>query len=214
VADRSGVDLFRVEPLEKLGGGGEVDMKIGRAGIGALLLAAVTAPLAAQRQPASPATVRPHLGMMAMEAGTWDADITFPSNEAGKPDRKARGVQVNELRSGGLWMLNRFSIDGMPYEGTGVWGYDRVTGRYSGVWTDNNDSQMRMDDGRWDEATKTMTWTADMAQPDGRHTRLLLTEEFRGETRNFRIVALTRKGEVPLVSMIFTRRPGTAPTAP
>jgi hypothetical protein len=185
-------------------------MKFGRAGLGAALLAAIAAPLAAEQQAEAPAAASdPKLAVMAMEAGTWDADITFPSNEPGKPDRKARGVQENELRSGGMWMLNRFSIDGMPYQGTGVWGYDRVTGRYSGIWTDSNDAQIRMDDGRWDQAAKTLTWTADMAQPDGRHTRLLLTEEFRGETRNFRIVALTRKGEVPLVSMIFTRRPGT-----
>jgi hypothetical protein len=27
--------------------------------------------------------------MLAMEAGTWDADITFPSREAGKPDENA-----------------------------------------------------------------------------------------------------------------------------
>jgi hypothetical protein len=190
-------------------------MRIGRAALGAALLAATAAPLAAQQQAATPAaSAAPGLAVMAMEAGIWDADITFPSNEAGKPDRKARGVQVNELRSGGMWMLNRFSVEGTPYEGTGVWGFDRTTGRYSGIWTDNNDAQIRMDDGRWDDAASTMTWTADMAQPDGRHMRLLLTEEFRGETRNFRIVALTRKGEVPLVSMIFTRRPGTGTTAP
>lgn len=146
------------------------------------------------------------LDVMALEAGTWDADVTFPSNEPGKPDGKAHGVQVNELRSGGLWMLNRFSVDGTPYEGTGLWGYDRTTGRFSGVWGDNNDQQIRSDDGRWDAATKTLIWTANMVQPNGAWVRLLTTEKFEGDVRLFETVALTRKGEVPLVRIRFTKR--------
>ena len=144
--------------------------------------------------------------VLAMEAGTWDADITFPSNEAGKPDSKAKGVQVNRLRSGGMWIINEFSVEGTPYEGTGIWGFDRTKGRFSGVWVDNNDQQIRADDGRWDAATQTMTWSANMVQPGGAWMRLLFTEKFEGATRRFDMVALTRKGEVPLVRMVFTRR--------
>jgi hypothetical protein len=187
------------------------------AGVALALTLCTTTALAQQNaapRPAPPAAVDPaKLKVMAMEAGTWDADITFPSNDPAKPDGKAKGIQVNELRSGGMWMLNRFSVDGTPYQGTGVWGFDRTTGRYTGMWTDNNDAQMRMDDGHWNEATQTMTWTADMVQPDGRYMRMILAEEFKGETRLFNIVALTRKGEVPLVRMVFTRRPGTAAKA-
>jgi hypothetical protein len=35
---------------------------------------------------------------------------------------------------------------------------------------------------------------------------MLTTEEFNGDKRIFRSVALTRKGEVPLVIIAFTRR--------
>lgn len=173
-------------------------------------LALVAMPAAgAQAQPSAvaPAPAFDPRTVLAMEAGTWDAAITFPSQQAGTPAQTARGVQVNELRSGGMWMLNRFSVEGTPYEGTGVWGADRTTGRFSGIWVDNNDAQIRMDDGRWDAATRTMTWTADMVQADGRHMRLLTTEIFRGDRRDFRVVALTRQGEVPLVEIVFTRRP-------
>ena len=145
------------------------------------------------------------LEVMAMEAGVWDADITFPSNDPAKPDQKAKGVQDNELRSEGRWMLNRFHVEGTPYQGTGVWGYDRVTGRYSGIWTDNNDQTIRSDDGYWNPTTKTLTWHADVNYPTGKQ-RLLFTEEFKGDVRVFRMVALTRKGEVPLVTMVFTKR--------
>ena len=158
-------------------------------------------PAVAQQQAALPAEGR---AVLEAQAGTWDADITFPNEEPAK--RKAKGVQVNRLRSGGMWIVNEFSVDGTPYEGTGIWGFDRATGRYSGMWVDNNDQKMRLDDGRWDPAIRTMTWSADVAQPDGRHARYLFTEEFKADTRLFNMVALTRKGEVPLVSITFTRR--------
>ncbi len=171
--------------------------------LGALTIAIPPASVAvAQEAPA-----RKGLEVMAMEAGTWDADITFPSNDPAKPDQKAKGVQVNRLKSGGMWIINEFSVDGTPYEGTGVWGYDRTTGRYSGIWVDNNDQQIRMDDGRWDPEKKTLIWSANIADPEGRYQRLLFTEKFEGSIRRFDMVALTRKGEVPLVRMVFTKRP-------
>lgn len=175
--------------------------------VAAAVLAA--APLSAQSAPqpaAPPVTAENADAILAMEAGTWDADITFPSNEAGKPDNKAKGVQVNRLRSGGKWIINEFSVEGTPYEGTGVWGFDRTKGRFSGIWVDNNDRQIRLDDGRWDAASKTMTWSANMAQPDGAWMRMLFTEKFEGKVRRFDMVALTRRGEVPLVRIIFTKR--------
>ena len=169
------------------------------------LLAAVPA-LAQSQSGVTPLNAETAKEILAMEAGTWDADITFPSNEAGKADQKAKGVQVNRLRSAGMWIINEFAVDGTPYEGTGVWGFDRTKNRFSGIWVDNNDQQIRMDDGRWDAVSKTMTWSANMPQPDGAWMRLLFTEKFEGKVRRFDMVALTRKGELPLVRMIFTRR--------
>lgn len=171
--------------------------------------AAAVAPIQAQQPIAEAAptiTAETAKSILAMEAGVWDADITFPSNEAGKPDGKGKGVQDNRLRSGGMWILNLFSVEGTPYEGTGVWGFDRTKGRFSGIWVDNNDQQFRFDDGRWDPATQTMTWSANMVQPGGAWMRMLFTEKFEGKVRRFDMVALTRKGEVPLVHIVFTRR--------
>ncbi len=173
----------------------------------ALLTCAAPAPqVRAQALAAPPAPAFDPAEVVAMEAGTWDAAITFPASQPGAAPSPARGVQVNEARSGGMWMLNCFSVEGTSYEGTGVWGYDRTTRRVPGIWGDNNDAQVRMDDGRWDPATRTITWTADMVQPDGRHVRLIATSTFNGDTRIYRSSALTRAGEVPLVEIVFTRR--------
>lgn len=174
---------------------------------GLALLSPVSASAQAAATPPAADAATAARAVLALEEGTWDAAITFPPAEPGGQPSTARGVQVNELRSGGMWMLNRFSVDGTPYQGTGVWGFDRTTGRYTGIWVDNNDAQMRVDDGRWDAAARVMTWSADMVQTDGRHVRLLMTETFEaGGARVFRSVALTRRGEVPLVEIRFTRR--------
>jgi hypothetical protein len=172
-----------------------------------ILMALAASCLVAPVAVAAPATAEQR-SVMAMEDGVWDADITFPSQDPTKPAQKAKGVQANKLRSGGMWIINEFSVEGTPYQGTGVWGYDRLTGQYSGIWVDNNDSQIRMDRGHWNPATKTMTWTADYIQADDTPMRLLVTEKFNGDVRTFRSVALTPKGEVPLVEIVFTKRPG------
>ena len=172
----------------------------------AAMLAAT--PLLAQdvSRPAVPLSPESAKDILAMEEGTWDADVTFPSGDPEKPDSKAVGIQVNRLRSGGMWIINEFSVTGTPYEGTGVWGFDRTKNRFSGIWVDNNDQQIRMDDGRWDGASKMMIWSANVPQRDGAWMRLLFTEKFEGKVRRFDMVALTRKGEVPLVRIVFTKR--------
>ena len=152
----------------------------------------------------------PELKPLVMEAGTWDADITFPAQKPGAEPTRAKGVQVNSLRSNGMWMLNEFSVDGTPYQGTGLWGWDSATKSYVGTWGDNNENRMRMDKGVWDEATQTMTWTSEMVQADGQHIPLRFTEAFKGDTRVFDMNAVhPRTGAlIPLVHIEFHRRKG------
>lgn len=144
--------------------------------------------------------------VIALEAGIWDAVITSMPRTSGSKPATATGVQVNELRSGGMWMLNRMSVNGGAYEGTGIWGFDPKTGRYSGAWVDNGNARIRMDDGSWDPDTNTMTWTAEVEQPAGQKLRMRATSAFAGNTRTYRSYALTDAGEVPLSTVTFTRR--------
>ena len=172
----------------------------------AFAAALLLAPAAAVAQAPEPPK---GLDVMAMHAGTWDADITFPSQDPAKPDGKAKGVIKTTLRSNGTVVLDEFSVDGTPYQGTGMWGYDRATGRYTGVWQDNNDQHMRIDDGMWNAAKKTMTWSSDTVTAGGGHMVTVMTTTFESDTvRTFENVALTRKGQVPLVRIRFTKRPG------
>ncbi len=145
--------------------------------------------------------------VVALEAGTWDAVITIsPRTPGGKP-ATAIGVQINEPRSGGRWMLNQMSVNGGAYEGTGIWGFDPKTGRYSGAWADNGNARIRMDDGVWEPETNTMTWTSAVEQPNGCLLRMRATSTFVANQRIYRSFAITEAGEVLLSTVVFTRRP-------
>ena len=151
----------------------------------------------------------PELAVLKAEEGTWDAAITFPSRDPAKPDAHAKGVQINTLRSDGKWMLNQFSVEGTPYSGTGVWGYDPTTGGYHGIWADNNAFTIRHDTGTWDAATHTMTWVGDQVQADGTHFKIDLVETFSGTTRTFKASGVSPKtGQVIVFqTIIFSKRP-------
>ncbi|QPQ56022.1 DUF1579 family protein [Allosphingosinicella flava] len=165
---------------------------------------AQTAPAAAP----APDRVAEFKAFMADAAGTWDADITFPSQEAGKPDQKAKGVMKRTLKSAGMWLLDELAVDGTPYQGTAILGFDSVKNEMVGVWTDNNMHNMRLDKGRWDAEKKKLTWHADVpGLIPGTYNRYLFSEEVKGpDIREFKSVALFRTGEVPMVHIIFTRR--------
>jgi len=144
--------------------------------------------------------------VIALEAGTWDAVITAPPGKDGTTSN-VTGVQENELRSGGRWMLNRMSVNGGAYEGTGIWGYDSTTGEYSGAWVDNGTGRVRMDRGSWNPDTMTMTWTSEFERAYGKKILMRATSTFAGNQRTYRAFALTEAGEVPLSTVVFTRRP-------
>src|SRR6476661_3530503 len=148
---------------------------------------------------------------MRLEAGIWDATITFPNAPEGQP-RTGTGVQDNTLRSNGNWLINEFHIEGMPYSGTGLWGWDSATKRYVGVWGDTNEHRMRQDIGFWNAETQTMVWHADLVRADGMVTPMKMVSKYDGDKRTFDIFAVGYKtgAETLLVHMDFTRRAGTA----
>ena len=162
-------------------------------------------------QPAEGRKIVDPRDVIALEAGTWDAVITIPSQIQGGAPTIATGVQINERRSGGLWMLNRMSVNGGAYEGTGIWGFDPKTGRYSGSWVDNGTARIRMDEGSWNPDTSMMTWTSDVERPDGWKVKMRATSTFSGRTRIYRSFAVTDAGDIPLSTVVFTRRTDSSP---
>lgn len=136
---------------------------------------------AAAQVPAAPGD---ELAPMRLEA-VCGAVITFPLAPEEQP-RTATGVQDNTLRSNGAWLINEFQIEGMPYSGTGFWGWDAATKRYAG-WGDTNEHRMRRDIGYWNPETQTMIWHSDMVRQDGLVTPLKLVSVYNDDERTLDI---------------------------
>jgi hypothetical protein len=170
--------------------------------LAAILLFAVTCTHAAETTPAA------ELDVLKLEEGVWDAAIEFPPAKPGVAPTHASGVQTNTFVTGKRWIRNDFEVDA-KYGGHGTWGYDPKKQRYVGIWVDSNTDYIRLDEGVWDAASKTMTWTSELRQPDPHPpAKYRMTEAFRGDTRVLTMTAIGPKSgkEVPLGTITFTRR--------
>lgn len=171
---------------------------------------AATAESAASRLPANTAVVA-EAEIVKLEEGVWDAVAEFPATSAQARPTTMHGVQSNTLMAGGRWMRNDFELEG--YAGHGTWGWDPREGRYVGIWVDSNSDYVRLDEGSYDPATRTLTWTSELRQPEPHPpAKYRMVEEFRGDTRVLTMTAIGPKtGKVvPLGKITFTRRAGAA----
>jgi len=179
----------------------------------ALVVAASWLPARAADTAVAPAAYEP----IVMEAGTWDAEVTFFEDD--KPSGQAKGVQVNTLLVNGHWITNDFRIpasDRFPaYQGHGVWGYDPVARTYVNTWVDTNDLSVRTDYGYWQPKEQTMVWSSKQNDGNGHFIDYRIVEEFKGEVRLFSFyqLGIAKPNPHPLVKITFTRRAGTARAA-
>lgn len=147
---------------------------------------------------------------VSLEAGIWDADVTFYENN--EPSGQAKGVQINSLLANGHWITNDFKIpatDKFPaYEGHGVWGYDPVAKTYVNTWVDTNDQSVRTDFGFWQPKEQTMTWSSKQNDGNGHFVDYRMIEEFKGSTRVFTVyqLGLAKPREHLLLKILFTKR--------
>ncbi|MED5621296.1 DUF1579 family protein [Ideonella sp. BN130291] len=174
----------------------------------------------AQAQPAAapPATPAAVYEPVRLQAGVWDADISFFDPASGERTGGAKGVQTNVLLANGHWVTNDLQVHGPEgakgqptFQGHGVWGWDPVARQYVDTWVDTNDGAVRTDYGFWNEQTRTLYWTALQPDGNGHSVNYRMTEAYEGNdkrTLTFYQVALQSGRLVKLAEMRFTRRPG------
>lgn len=132
----------------------------------AVLLAAV--PLAgAALSPQNPFAARParEHALLQSLAGKWTAkfELTMP----GAPSMASTGTEVNEL-IGELWVASRYDDPGMlggPFSGAGFTGYDADKKKYVSAWVDSQSTTITLQEGTYDEATRTLTLSGPSVDP-------------------------------------------------
>jgi hypothetical protein len=105
--------------------------------------------------------------IVTADEGTWDATVKSYQNGPDSEPIVSKGVEVNTVVTGGLWLSSVFKGDfgGMAFEGHGQFGYDPAKKKYVGTWIDSMSPSLTVLEGNYNRDTKTMTYTGDGVCP-------------------------------------------------
>lgn len=102
----------------------------------------------------------------------------------------------------GQWM-------GQPFEGIGYTGYDNVTGKYYSSWMDSGSTGLFVSHGDYDPATRTYTFTGEMAEPGASGVKVPVRQVVRIVDNDHHVFDMyeTRGGqEAHTMQIEYTRR--------
>jgi hypothetical protein len=104
--------------------------------------------------------------MLAKWNGEWSAEISMWETPGG-PEMKATGTMSNKMIMDGRYQLSNFkaTMMGMPMEGMSTVAFDNHKKVFISTWIDNMGTGLTTFEGTWDDATKSMTSTAKMMDP-------------------------------------------------
>ena len=103
---------------------------------------------------------------MAKMAGDWKSENKMWQAQGSEPI-VSEGSCKMEMVLGGRYLKSTNTGDymGMPFEGISIEAFDNATKEFSSIWIDNFGTGMMMMKGKWDDATKTLTYTGTMVDP-------------------------------------------------
>jgi hypothetical protein len=173
---------------------------------------AVVLPTSAVAQP-TPKPGKPH-ELLASDAGTWDCEVKMFLRGPQAPPTEFKGVEVNKLVSGGLYLQSSFTYamgNRGGFEGHSLMGYNPRTKKYVGTWVDNFTSVPSEIDGEYDEKSKTLTIHSTVVDGQGNEMKSKNTTTWLDDSKKqfaaFLIVEAEGKNmEVKLMEMTATKR--------
>jgi hypothetical protein len=167
----------------------------------------------ATQQPVKPvesgaARLHPEHALLQRLVGTWDAAVTVSA--PGAQATKSRGTLVTKA-VGEAWVESDFAgeLNGMPFSGHGVDGYDTTRDKFVGIWVDSSSTELMVFEGTHDEATKTTTMTCDAHDPQtGSPIKYRSTTEMKSpDAMTYQLSALGADGTaVELMRIEYKRR--------
>jgi hypothetical protein len=124
----------------------------------------ITSVVAAQEMPPKPTAEHK---IVTADEGTWDATAKSYQNGPDSEPVVSKGVEVNRIVTGGLWLSSIYKGDfgGIAFEGHGNFGYDPGKKKYVGTWIDSMSPSLIVLEGTYNPETKTMTYVGDVGSP-------------------------------------------------
>lgn len=102
--------------------------------------------------------------LLAEETGTWDVTMTFWQGPAAEPQTATSVGNVNMVM-GGRYQETVYNgkMMGMDWQGKSTVAYNNKTGMFTSTFIDNTGTGMMVGTGNYDEATKAIISTGEMA---------------------------------------------------
>jgi hypothetical protein len=136
---------------------------------------------------------------LAKLAGTWDTVMKGGPTET-------KGTATFTVECGGLWVASDFKTSDDSFSGRGMDSYNATTKKYISVWFDSMSTSPLIFEGTWDEATNTMTQTADGKGPNGEKIKFKSVTKHPDDNHMEFVLYMVGDSDVKLVSVDYTRR--------
>lgn len=141
-------------------------------------------------------------------AGKWKTKMISYWENPEEPG-VAEGVSDIKLIMDGRFAVESYKSDynGMPFEGMGITGYDKVKKKYVGTWMDNMGTGVMHSEGTYDEASKTLTLFGEADSPMG-HMKMRMTAQQVDANKTIFTMYTTMPGmpqEMKGMEIIYTR---------
>lgn len=126
------------------------------------------------------ATPGPEHAWMAESAGTWVCDSVKQWMDPSQPPSTASATDVVSMTMNGLYQVTDFSstMMGMPMQGHGLMGYDKMKKKFVLSWVDNMGSGIVRMEGDYDKSTKTLSMAGKQSDP-GRNMETDIRQELK-----------------------------------
>jgi hypothetical protein len=101
--------------------------------------------------------------MMASWDGIWTGEVSLWT-APGQPPVQSTTTTTNKMVLGGRYQQASFSGDmmGMPFEGMSTLAFDNGKKQFVSTWIDNMGTGMMVSSGKWDDASKSVTFKGKM----------------------------------------------------
>ncbi len=104
--------------------------------------------------------------MLTKGVGTWKMKTSFWMAPGTEP-MVSEATAVSEMILGGRYLQTKISgnMMGMPFEGVSTEGYDNAANVFVTSWIDNMGTGMMYMTGKWDETTKSISYSGKAVDP-------------------------------------------------
>lgn len=151
--------------------------------------------------------------LLAKDVGTWDATVKSWMSGPDSEPSVSKGVEVDKLLPGGLWLTNDFEgeFGGMAFHGHGVSGYDTQKKKYVGMWVDSLATSIMTMEGAYDAGTHTVTMYGKGTDMAGKPYESKSTTKYASDDERVFTMSIKSddtKGEyMKMMEITYKRRP-------